>query len=63
MSPEDALVIYQNQGRPMNIRQITQALSRGGEFHPEPGEMTDPYRVDRGRGHASSPATTSWRRR
>jgi hypothetical protein len=45
MSHEDSLVIYQNQGRPMNIRQITQALSRGGEFHPEPGEITDPYRA------------------
>ena len=43
MSDEDALVIYQNQGRPMNIRQITQALSRGAKFNPEPGEITDPY--------------------
>ncbi len=43
MSHEDSLVIYQNQGRPMNIRQITQALSRGGVFNPEPGELTDPY--------------------
>jgi hypothetical protein len=43
MSEADALVIYQNQGRPMNIRQITQALSRGAKFHPEPGELTDPY--------------------
>jgi hypothetical protein len=43
MSPEDSLVIYQNQGRPMNIRQITQALSRGAAFHPEPGEQQDPY--------------------
>jgi hypothetical protein len=43
MSEEDATVIYQNQGRPMNIRQITQALSRGGVFKPEPGELTDPY--------------------
>jgi hypothetical protein len=43
MSPEDSLVIYQNQGRPMNIRQITQALSRGGVFNPEEGEITDPY--------------------
>ncbi len=43
MSPEDSLVIYQNQGRPMNIRQITQALSRGGVFNPEPGELKDPY--------------------
>jgi hypothetical protein len=43
MSEADATVIYQNQGRPMNIRQITQALSRGGVFKPEPGELTDPY--------------------
>ena len=27
----------------MAIRQITQALSRGGVFKPEPGELTDPY--------------------
>jgi hypothetical protein len=43
MNADDATMIYQNQGRPMNIRQITQALSRGAEFHPEPGELTDPY--------------------
>jgi hypothetical protein len=43
MSEADATVIYQNQGRPMNIRQITQALARGAKFHPEPGELTDPY--------------------
>jgi hypothetical protein len=43
MSEADATVIYQNQGRPMNIRQITQALSRGGKFNPEPGEIKDPY--------------------
>jgi hypothetical protein len=43
MSEADATVIYQNQGRPMNIRQITQALSRGGVFKPEPGELKDPY--------------------
>jgi SOS response regulatory protein OraA/RecX len=43
MSEEDATVIYQNQGRPMAIKQITQALSRGGKFKPEPGEITDPY--------------------
>jgi hypothetical protein len=43
MSEADATVIYQNQGRPMNIRQITQALSRGGKFKPEPGELKDPY--------------------
>ena len=27
----------------MNVRQITQALARGGTFNPEPGELTDPY--------------------
>jgi hypothetical protein len=43
MSEADATVIYQNQGRPMAIRQITQALSRGAKFNPEPGELTDPY--------------------
>jgi hypothetical protein len=43
MSPADSLVIYQNQGRPMNVHAITQALARGGKFKPEPGELTDPY--------------------
>jgi hypothetical protein len=43
MSEADATLIYQNQGRPMNIHAITQALARGAEFHPEPGEITDPY--------------------
>jgi len=43
MTPEHALMVYQNQGRPMNVHQITQALARGAKFHPEPGEITDPY--------------------
>jgi hypothetical protein len=43
MSHEDSLVIYQNQGRPMNIHAIQQALARGAKFHPEPGEITDPF--------------------
>jgi hypothetical protein len=43
MSDADALVIYQNQGRPMNIHAITQALARGAKFNPEPGEIKDPY--------------------
>jgi tetratricopeptide (TPR) repeat protein len=43
MTEEHATLIYQNQGRPMNVRQITQALARGGAFHPEPGEIADPY--------------------
>jgi len=43
MSPEHATLIYQNQGRPMAVRQITQALARGAKFNPEPGEIKDPY--------------------
>jgi hypothetical protein len=43
MSAEHATLIYQNQGRPMTVRQITQALARGAKFNPEPGEITDPY--------------------
>jgi hypothetical protein len=45
MTIEDATMIYQNQGRPMSLRQITQALARGGKFKPEPGEIGDPYRA------------------
>lgn len=43
MSAEDATIIYQNAGRPMNLHQITQALARGAKFNPEPGEITDPF--------------------
>lgn len=43
MTEADATMIYQNQGRPMAVRLITQALARGGKFKPEPGEITDPY--------------------
>lgn len=43
MSDADSLVIYQNQGRPMALTNITKALARGGTFHPEPGEIEDPY--------------------
>lgn len=43
MSHADSLVIYQNQGRPMAVSNITKALARGGKFQPEPGELTDPY--------------------
>jgi hypothetical protein len=43
MSEADSLVIYQNQGRPMAVSNITKALARGGVFAPEPGELTDPY--------------------
>ena len=47
MSEADATVIYQNQGRPMNIRQITQALSS--------------WRDSSTRSRAKSP-TRTWRR-
>jgi hypothetical protein len=43
MTEEHATMIYQNQGRPMTVRRITQGLARGGQFKPEPGELTDPY--------------------
>ena len=43
MTPEHATLIYQNQGRPLPVRLINQALARGGKFKPEPGEITDPY--------------------
>jgi hypothetical protein len=43
LSAEDATLIYQNQGRPMTVHQITQALARGAKFNPEPGEIRDPY--------------------
>jgi hypothetical protein len=45
MTPAHATLIYQNQGRPMNLHAITTALARGGKFQPEPGEITDPYRA------------------
>jgi hypothetical protein len=45
MTAEHATMIYQNQGRPMAIRQITQALARGGKFKPEPGEIKDPFQA------------------
>lgn len=45
MSADHATLIYQNQGRPMNLHQITQALAWGASFNPEPGEITDPYRA------------------
>jgi hypothetical protein len=43
MSAADATLVFQNMGRPLAIHQITTALSRGGVFQPEPGEVTDPY--------------------
>jgi hypothetical protein len=45
MTPEHATMIYQNQGRPMTVANITKALARGGKFQPEPGEIKDPYQA------------------
>lgn len=43
MSAEDAMILFQNAGRPISPHQITQALARGAKFHPEAGELSDPY--------------------
>ena len=43
MSADDALVIYQNQGRPLNLHQITQALAYGAKYNPAPTDVQDPY--------------------
>jgi hypothetical protein len=43
MSTEDTNIIFQNAGRPLVAHQITTGLARGGVFHPEPNEQTDPY--------------------
>jgi len=44
MSPEDALLIFQNAGRPLNLHQITQALAWDGKYNPAPADNPDPYR-------------------
>jgi hypothetical protein len=38
MHEDDALVIYQNQGRPLNLHQITQALAWGAKYNKGPGD-------------------------
>lgn len=43
MSPEDSFVIYQNQGRPLNLHQITQALAWGAKYKPAPTDNPDPW--------------------
>lgn len=43
MTQTDAELLFQNAGRPLPIHQITTGLARGGVFHPEPNEQTDPY--------------------
>lgn len=43
MSREDAFLIYQNQGRPLNLHQITQALAWGAKYNPGRGDNPDPW--------------------
>jgi hypothetical protein len=43
MSPDDALVIYQNQGRPLNLHQISQAIAWGANYNPAAGDNPDPW--------------------
>lgn len=43
MSDDDALVFWQNQGRAMNLHQITQALAYGARYNPAPTDIQDPY--------------------
>jgi len=43
MSRDDAFVIYQNQGRPLNLHQITQALAWGATYNPGQGDNPDPW--------------------
>ena len=43
MSQDDALVLWQNQGRPLNLHQITQALAWGAKYNPSAGDNPDPW--------------------
>ena len=43
MTKEDAFLIYQNQGRPLNLHQITQGLAWGGKYEPGQGDNADPW--------------------
>lgn len=43
MSRDDAFLIYQNQGRPLNLHQITQAEAWGAKYNPGPGDNPDPW--------------------
>lgn len=43
MNAEDALLIFQNSGRPLNLHQITQALAWGGEYQPAAADNPDPW--------------------
>ena len=43
MTRDDAFLIYQNQGRPLNLHQITQALAWGAKYNPGQGDNPDPW--------------------
>lgn len=43
MSRDDAFLIYQNQGRPLNLHQITQGLAWGATYNPAPTDNPDPW--------------------
>jgi hypothetical protein len=43
MSREDAFLIYQNQGRPLNLHQISQAIAWGANYNPGEGDNADPW--------------------
>lgn len=43
MHEEDAFVIYQNQGRPLNLHQISQAIAWGANYNPGQGDNPDPW--------------------
>ena len=43
MSRDDAFVIYQNQGRPLNLHQISQAIAWGAHYNPGQGDNPDPW--------------------
>jgi hypothetical protein len=43
MDADDALVIYQNQGRPLNLHQISQGIAWGAKYNPAAGDNPDPW--------------------
>jgi hypothetical protein len=43
MTRDDAFLIYQNQGRPLNLHQITQAKAWGANYNPGQGDNADPW--------------------
>jgi hypothetical protein len=43
MSADDALLIFQNSGRPLNLKQITQGIAWGGKYQPAKDDNPDPW--------------------